>query len=169
MRWVLALGVAIYVSMYFIGRDHGQVRWGLIGAAPESRQQATVAAPVAKVAVADTVVAPAPAGIVVTALAEARLAAVTGAGTLSFAAPTLLKPGETLGPLLQVVSLGAVVREGPGIQYKLVARLGQGTEVQEVQQPSKLVGWSVIQFADPKSGVRKQGYVVSRLVGRKRE
>lgn len=173
MRWVLALAAAIYLSMYFVGRDHGQVRQGLVGVKPVPAVAEAVAVVPAAVApamapvVADMAAQPVPAAKPRSGAEDVPAAASALTAAIATLAPeALLKPGESLGQALVVTARGAVVREGPGIQYRLVGRLAQGSAVQEVVQPIRLVGWSVVQFTDA-NGARKQGYVVTRLLGQK--
>ena len=174
MWWMAALCAAIYAAMVFVGRDHGQQRAGLAAVTAAAKPQ-----PVVEVAAAPVVgdLDPAQAGppaeptsgapqpLSVTAEAAiAKAAAVEAEAVVTIAPKDLLKPGQSLGQILVVTGRGAVVREGPGIQFKLVARLAQGTPAQEVVLPEQLVGWIVIQFDD--QGQRKQGYVAAKLMGK---
>lgn len=174
MWWMAALCAAIYAVMVFVGRDHGQQRAGLAGVAAEPKPMAVVevgaAPPVGEVKAADvkppappTSGAPQPLSVTAEA-AVAKAAAASATGVVTITPQDLLKPGQSLGQMLVVTGRGAVVREGPGIQYKLVARLMQGTPAQEVVLPQQLVGWMVIQFDD--QGQRKQGYVAAKLMGK---
>ena len=170
MRWILALCGLLYVSMIFVGRDHGQTRWGLAGQpAPDAVKPDPVA--VAQAAISAPTAAPAPEAqpqaqqLAVTAQASIAQTAAGAAAVLTIAPVDLLQQGQSLGVPLTVTARAAVVREGPGIQYKLVGRLAQGTAAQEVVSQNKLVGWMIIQF-DDESGVRRQGYVASRLLSK---
>jgi hypothetical protein len=170
-RWTVVLCVFLFAAMYYVGRDHGQVRQGLMESTPPAvAEQAPANTEIAAVAESPAPAAPVPQVQEPADLtAEAAFAPTAPLpevkGALTVPPEDLLKPGETLGQNLVVRSRGAVVREGPGIQYKLVGRLAQGTPVQEVNQATQLVGWSVVQFTDA-NGVRKQGFVVTRLLGK---
>ena len=184
MMWMAGLAAAIYLSMLFVGRDHGQLRQGLAGqapaviaAAPEAGEAAVPAralpasappAPAAPAAPAS--VAPAPVAEVSVAASAATSAPLPQIGVqaeVTIAPAPELAPGEALGAEMVVTARGAVVREGPGIQYRLVGRLTKDAEVQLVDRPAELVGWSVIRFKDG-NGVTKQGFVASKLLGKKR-
>lgn len=181
MMWMAGLAAAIYLSMLFVGRDHGQLRQGLAGqapaviaAAPEAGEAAAPAraqpasAPPAPAAPAS--VAPAPVAEVSVAASAATSAPLPQIGVqaeVTIAPAPELAPGEALGAEMVVTARGAVVREGPGIQYRLVGRLTKDAEVQLVDRPAELVGWSVIRFKDG-NGVTKQGFVASKLLGKKR-
>ena len=138
--------------MLIAGRDHGQLRFGLMEQAPEApplvRQPAAAAItstpPKAEVAVF------APAAPVMTTPVVLETTA---------AAPVVVTAPES-GKILFIGAKSVNVREGPGKDFAVVGRLARGEAVLVVAEDDGPEGWSLIRI----EGDGVEGYVASRLL-----
>lgn len=160
-KLVLVLAAGMFVVLLIGGEDRGQMRQGLIGAAPVVQPVLHAAREAPKpVAQADVTLATAPS---VTMQQPKRQAApIAGAfvvmnadKTTANIAPTL---PQTVLPMLYVNSNSVNVRGGPSTDYAVVGRLTRAEAVTVVSAEAD--GWVHIRI----EGDGIEGYVAARLL-----
>lgn len=158
-RLVAILGAAIYLAMLVAGRDHGQLRLGLMPAPEAPAGKVLAAAPADPATPAAQPAAPVarPASFVpdqpVMVTPAVEVATVpAGAG-----APA---PAEPVLRVAYVASRSANLREGPGTDYAVVGRLARGEAVQVVVEGDGPDDWTLVRL----EGDGEQGYIASRLL-----
>ena len=160
IRLVLLLCGGLLAAMLIGGRDHGQVRFGLVVAAqasPEPRA-AVVAAPIIKAQ-------PAPEATVVAADAApftpATPVMVTEvSATSADAANATDAAAEPAGEPMQINASSLKVRVKPGKNFTVIARLPRDARVLLIKHDEENEGWSLIRIE--KGGMR--GYVQTQYL-----
>jgi hypothetical protein len=160
LRLVLVLCCGLFAAMLIAGRDHGQVRFGLVSAAQSDPAPRPVAAfaPIIKAAPTPETVAvradPVPsetAQITPDAPVEVTQVAATSSDQAE-AAPA--------GKPMKINASSLKVRVKPGKDFTVIARLRRGALVQLIQNDAENEGWSLISIGD--SGL--QGYVQTKYL-----
>ncbi len=163
-RLTFLLCAAIFLTMLIGGRDHGQLRFGLIPQAEAPVLQA-VAAPEPAGVPAVAAIQPRTAPVVVEAsfvparpLMEAQPVAAEPA--VAVAEAVVEAPGAPAGRILYVAAKSVNVRSGPGKDHEVVERLLRGEAVLVVAEGEGPEGWSLIRI----EGDGVEGYVAARLL-----
>lgn len=141
-RLLAFLCVGIFAAMLTLGRDHGQLRFGLMQARADKAAQMVAT----KVVTPDPVEAPA-----------------VVAATFVPEKPLMTPPqAEDVpqGKLFYVAAQSANVREGPGKDHAVIDRLPKGEAVLVLEQGEGPDGWSLIRI----EGDGVQGYIAARLL-----
>lgn len=156
-KLVVLLCGTLFLTMLIGGQDRGQLRFGLM-AEPEVRQQepvqqvAIINEPVQS-AVMAAVFAPSEPVMVVLA------APVIETASVQIAEPTPAAPEVTL-KVLYVDAPSVNVREGPGKDFSIVAKLSRGEAVQAVTETDGPVGWTRIRI----EGDGLEGFIATNLL-----
>lgn len=141
-RLLAFLCMGIFAVMLTLGRDHGQLRFGLMQARADKAAQM----------IAAKVVEPEPAevpAVVAAAFAPEK--------------PLMTPPKAESAPqgkLFYVAAPSANVREGPGKDHAVIDRLPKGEAVLVLEQGEGPDGWSLIRI----EGDGGQGYIAARLL-----
>lgn len=150
-RLLAILCAGIYLAMMVGGTDHGQRRFGLM-APPEVARPVIVAAadPAPPV---EQAVQPEPAAFV-----PSQPVMVTPAVEVAPAEPVLPDASAETAAVIQYVNTNANLREGPGTDFAVLARLSAGEAVQVVETTPD--GWTRIRI----EGDGGEGFVATRLL-----
>ena len=158
-RLTALLGAGIYLAMLVGGVDRGQQRFGLMAPPEKVRPAIVVAAEPAAPAVAQPQVQPAAfvpsAPVMVTPAVEVA----APEAELPNAPAEVATDGTTeVDVLVQYININANLREGPGTDFAVLARLSAGEAVQVVEALPD--GWSRIRI----EGDGGEGFVATRLL-----
>ena len=149
IRLTFLLCAGLFAAMLIAGRDHGQLRFGLMEQAPASATLPVAAAITPKPPKADVAVfAPAAPVMAMPVVLETKAAA------------PVVVPAPESGKILFIGAKSVNVREGPGKDFAVVGRLARGEAVLVVADGEGPDGWSLIRI----EGDGVEGYVASRLL-----
>ncbi len=153
IRLTLLLCAGLFVAMLIAGRDHGQLRFGLMDQAPDTLP--LTSEPTARA------ITPLPAKADVALFAPAAPVMATPVVLESTAAaePAVVAASAT-GKVLFIGAKSVNVREGPGKDFAVVGRLARGEAVLVVAEGDGNEGWSLIRI----EGDGVEGYVATRLL-----
>lgn len=146
-RLTALLGAGIYLAMLVGGVDRGQQRFGLM-APPEKVRPAIVAA-------ASAVVQP---QVQPAAFVPSEPVMVTPAVEVAAPEAELPDAPAEAAVVVQYINTNANLREGPGTDFAVLARLSAGEAVQVVEALPD--GWSRIRI----EGDGGEGFVATRLL-----
>lgn len=154
-RLTALLGAGIYLAMLVGGVDRGQQRFGLMAPPEKVRPAIVAAAEPAAAAVAPPEVQPA-------AFVPSAPVMVTPAVEVALPEAQLPDaPAEVAAEaavVVQYINTNANLREGPGTDFAVLARLSAGEAVQVVETTPD--GWSRIRI----EGDGGEGFVATRLL-----
>lgn len=150
-RLTALLGAGIYLAMLVGGVDRGQQRFGLMAPPEKVRPAIVAAAEPAAPAVAQPEVQPA-------AFVPSAPVMVTPAVEVALPEAQLPDAPADAAVVVQYVNTNANLREGPGTDFAVLARLSAGEAVQVVETTPD--GWSRIRI----EGDGGEGFVATRLL-----
>lgn len=150
-RLTALLGAGIYLAMLVGGVDRGQQRFGLMAPPEKVRPAIVAAAEPAAPAVAQPEVQPA-------AFVPSAPVMVTPAVEVALPEAQLPDAPAEAAVVVQYVNTNANLREGPGTDFAVLARLSAGEAVQVVETTPD--GWSRIRI----EGDGGEGFVATRLL-----
>lgn len=150
-KLVILLCGTLFLTMLIGGQDRGQLRFGLM-AEPDVRQQE----PVKRAAISSQ-----PAQTAVTIVVFAPSEPVMAIPAESVEMVESLPPApEVVLKVLYIDAKSVNVREGPGKDFPVVARLSRGVAVQALTGLDGPQGWTRIRI----EGDGLEGYIASNLL-----